>query len=78
VSVKAAALQFVLANPVVAAVIPGASKPERIVQDHAAVKEAIPAAGVRLGDPHLKVRVVHRFAAVSKEPLGVALNYILE
>jgi D-threo-aldose 1-dehydrogenase len=43
VSVKAAALQFVLANPVVAAVIPGASKPERIAEDHAAVKEAIPA-----------------------------------
>ncbi|AXF03344.1 aldo/keto reductase [Paraburkholderia hospita] len=43
VSVKAAALQFVLAHPVVAAVIPGASKPERIAEDHAAVKEAIPA-----------------------------------
>ncbi|WP_321788780.1 aldo/keto reductase [Paraburkholderia sp. J94] len=43
VSVKAAALQFVLANPVVAAVIPGASKPARIAEDHAAVKEAIPA-----------------------------------
>ena len=43
VSVKAAALQFVLANPVVAAVIPGASKPERIAEDHAAVKEAVPA-----------------------------------
>ncbi len=41
VSVKAAALQFVLANPVVAAVIPGASKPERIAEDHAAVKEVI-------------------------------------
>ena len=43
VSVKAAALQFVLANPVVAAVIPGASKPARIAEDHAAVKEVIPA-----------------------------------
>ncbi|BBU30462.1 D-threo-aldose 1-dehydrogenase [Burkholderia sp. THE68] len=43
VSVKAAALQFVLANPVVAAVIPGASKPERIAEDHAAVREVIPA-----------------------------------
>jgi D-threo-aldose 1-dehydrogenase len=42
VSVKAAALQFVLANPVVAAVIPGASKPARIAEDHAAVKEVIP------------------------------------
>ncbi|MBP0594054.1 aldo/keto reductase [Paraburkholderia sp. LEh10] len=43
VSVKAAALQFVLANPVVAAVIPGASRPERIAEDHAAVKEVLPA-----------------------------------
>jgi len=43
VSVKAAALQFSLANPAVAAVIPGASRPERIAEDHAAVKEAIPA-----------------------------------
>jgi D-threo-aldose 1-dehydrogenase len=44
VSVKAAALQFVLANPAVAAVIPGASRPERIAEDQAAVKEVIPAA----------------------------------
>jgi D-threo-aldose 1-dehydrogenase len=43
VSVKAAALQFALANPVVAAVIPGASRPERLAEDHAAVKEAVPA-----------------------------------
>jgi D-threo-aldose 1-dehydrogenase len=43
VSVKAAALQFVLANPAVAAVIPGASRPERIAEDQAAVKEVIPA-----------------------------------
>jgi D-threo-aldose 1-dehydrogenase len=43
VSVKAAALQFVLANPAVAAVIPGASRPDRIAQDQAAVKEVIPA-----------------------------------
>ena len=43
VSVKAAALQFALANPAVAAVIPGASRPERIAEDHAAVKEVIPA-----------------------------------
>ncbi|RFU48367.1 aldo/keto reductase [Paraburkholderia sp. DHOC27] len=43
VSVKAAALQFVLANPAVAAVIPGASRPERIAEDQAAAKEAIPA-----------------------------------
>lgn len=44
VSIKAAALQFVLANPAVAAVIPGASKPERIREDREAVSEVIPAA----------------------------------
>lgn len=43
VSVKSAALQFVLANPAVAAVIPGASRPERIVEDNAALKALIPA-----------------------------------
>jgi D-threo-aldose 1-dehydrogenase len=44
VSVKAAALQFALANPAVAAVIPGASRPERILEDHAALNENVPAA----------------------------------
>jgi D-threo-aldose 1-dehydrogenase len=44
VSVKAAALQFSLANPAVAAVIPGASRPERIAEDFAALSEVIPAA----------------------------------
>lgn len=44
ISVKAAALQFVLANPVVASVIPGASRPERILEDKAALAEVIPAA----------------------------------
>ncbi|MFZ6647763.1 aldo/keto reductase [Undibacterium sp. TJN25] len=43
VSIKAAALQFVLANPAVAAVIPGASKPERIAEDKLALAESIPA-----------------------------------
>lgn len=43
VSIKAAALQFSLANPAVAAVIPGASRPERIAEDAAALAEAIPA-----------------------------------
>ncbi|RFU49668.1 aldo/keto reductase [Paraburkholderia sp. DHOC27] len=43
VSIKAAALQFSLANPAVAAVIPGASRPDRIAEDQAAVKEVIPA-----------------------------------
>ena len=43
VPLKAAALQFVLANPAVRAVIPGASKPERIAEDHAALNTVIPA-----------------------------------
>jgi D-threo-aldose 1-dehydrogenase len=43
VSIKAAGLHFALANPAVAAVIPGASKPERIAEDRAALEEAIPA-----------------------------------
>jgi D-threo-aldose 1-dehydrogenase len=44
VSMKAAGLQFSLANPAVAAVIPGASRPERIAEDSAALNETIPAA----------------------------------
>ncbi|WP_242245109.1 aldo/keto reductase [Bacillus cereus group sp. BfR-BA-01330] len=44
ISIKAAALQFALANPAVAAVIPGASKPERIAEDQAELKTVIPAA----------------------------------
>ncbi|WP_439021329.1 aldo/keto reductase [Bacillus thuringiensis] len=44
ISIKAAALQFSLANPAVAAVIPGASKPERIAEDQAALKTVIPTA----------------------------------
>jgi D-threo-aldose 1-dehydrogenase len=43
VSMKAAGLQFALANPAVAAVIPGASQPGRIAEDSAALKEVIPA-----------------------------------
>ncbi|PAJ80150.1 aldo/keto reductase [Burkholderia ubonensis] len=43
VSVKAAALQFSLAHPASVAVIPGASRPERIAEDQAALKEVIPA-----------------------------------
>lgn len=42
VSMKAAGLQFSLSNPAVAAVIPGASRPERIAEDNAALKEVIP------------------------------------
>ncbi|MFJ6265790.1 aldo/keto reductase [Lysinibacillus xylanilyticus] len=44
ISIKAAALQFSMANPAVAAVIPGASKPERIAEDKAALNTVIPAA----------------------------------
>jgi D-threo-aldose 1-dehydrogenase len=43
VSMKAAGLQFALANPAVAAVIPGASRPQRIAEDIAAVNEVIAA-----------------------------------
>ncbi|CCM76816.1 aldo/keto reductase [Rhizobium mesoamericanum] len=43
VSMKAAGLQFSLGHPAVAAVIPGASKPERIAEDRAALAEMIPA-----------------------------------
>ncbi|MBO9602074.1 MAG: aldo/keto reductase [Novosphingobium sp.] len=42
VSMKAAGLQFSLANPAVAAVIPGASRPGRIAEDRAALNEKIP------------------------------------
>ncbi|MFA6155894.1 aldo/keto reductase [Mesorhizobium sp.] len=41
VSMKAAGLQFSLANPAVAAVIPGASQPSRIAEDRAALTETI-------------------------------------
>lgn len=43
ISMKAAGLQFALANPAVAAVIPGASRPDRIAEDSAALAEVIPA-----------------------------------
>jgi D-threo-aldose 1-dehydrogenase len=44
VGIKAAALQFSLAHPAVAAVIPGASRPSRVAEDAAALGEKIPAA----------------------------------
>ncbi|WP_062430917.1 aldo/keto reductase [Herbidospora daliensis] len=44
VGIKAAALQFSLAHPVAAAVIPGATRPSRIAEDVAAVDEVVPAA----------------------------------
>lgn len=43
VSMKAAGLQFALANPAVAAAIPGASRPGRIAEDRSALNEAVPA-----------------------------------
>ena len=43
ISMKAAGLQFALANPAVAAVIPGASRPDRIAEDSAALDEVVPA-----------------------------------
>ncbi|MER7874540.1 aldo/keto reductase [Streptomyces solisilvae] len=43
-SIKAAALQFALAHPATAAVIPGATRPSRIAEDVAALGETIPAA----------------------------------
>jgi D-threo-aldose 1-dehydrogenase len=42
IPIKAAALQFCLAHPAVAAVIPGASHPGRIAEDSAALKTKIP------------------------------------
>ncbi|MFE9004512.1 aldo/keto reductase [Streptomyces sp. NPDC007875] len=44
ISVKAAALQFALAHPATAAVIPGATRPSRIAEDVAALDETIPTA----------------------------------
>lgn len=44
ISIKAAALQFSLAHPAGAAVIPGATKPIRIAEDLAALDEPVPAA----------------------------------
>ena len=42
VSIKSAALQFSMAHPASAAIIPGASKPERIREDHEALNATIP------------------------------------
>ncbi|MEV8629752.1 aldo/keto reductase [Streptomyces sp. NPDC051079] len=44
VGIKAAALQFSLAHPAAAAVIPGATRPSRIAEDTAALSETVPAA----------------------------------
>lgn len=42
IPIKAAALQFSLAHPASAAVIPGASRPQRIVEDHLALNTVVP------------------------------------
>lgn len=42
IPIKSAALQFSLAHPSSAAVIPGATRPERIAEDHAAMKTVVP------------------------------------
>ena len=42
IPIKAAALHFSLAHPASAAVIPGASRPERIEEDHAAMNTVVP------------------------------------
>jgi D-threo-aldose 1-dehydrogenase len=42
VSIKAAALLFALAHPAVVSIIPGASRPERIAEDHAALNTVVP------------------------------------
>ncbi|RSS83602.1 aldo/keto reductase [Streptomyces sp. WAC06614] len=44
VTTKALALQFVLAHPLAVAVIPGASRPDRVAEDAAALHERVPAA----------------------------------
>ncbi|MFF5930979.1 aldo/keto reductase [Streptomyces hydrogenans] len=44
ISIKTAALQFSLAHPASAAVIPGATRPSRITEDTAALNETVPAA----------------------------------
>lgn len=44
VDIRAAALQFSLAHPAVAAVIPGASQPSRIAENLALAEVAIPPA----------------------------------
>ncbi|GAA0522967.1 aldo/keto reductase [Saccharopolyspora subtropica] len=44
INIKSAALQFVLAHPAVAAVIPGATRPSRIAEDLSALTEDIPPA----------------------------------
>lgn len=64
VGLKAAALQFALANPAVASVIPGASKPERIAEDQQALAQEIPTAFWR------ELREQHLVSAAAPLPAG--------
>jgi D-threo-aldose 1-dehydrogenase len=65
VSMKAAGLQFALANPAVAAVIPGASRPSRIAEDSAALAEFVP------GDFWLELREAGLVNPQAPLPRGV-------
>ncbi|MBC7740519.1 MAG: aldo/keto reductase, partial [Candidatus Saccharibacteria bacterium] len=42
VALPAAAMQFALAHPIAAAIIPGAARPEEVVQNVASLEQAIP------------------------------------
>jgi D-threo-aldose 1-dehydrogenase len=54
VPIKAAALHFVLAHPAFVSVIPGASRPERIAEDYAALNTLVPEGFWReMRDQHL-------------------------
>jgi D-threo-aldose 1-dehydrogenase len=66
VPIKAAALQFSLAHPASAAIIPGASRPERIAEDHAALHTEIP------GDFWREMRNARLVAADAPLPIDVA------
>ena len=68
ISIKAAALHFSLAHPASAAIIPGASKPERIAEDHAALKEVIP------DDFWRELRSEQLIAAEAPLPIDVQTN----
>src|SRR5262245_14105656 len=68
VPIKAAALQFCLAHPAVAAVIPGASRPERIAEDRAALAAKIP------GDFWRELRAQGLVAANAPLPIDRNLN----
>jgi D-threo-aldose 1-dehydrogenase len=59
VPIKAASLQFSLAHPAAVSVIPGASKPDRIKEDHDALKAKIP--------DDFRANLLQRFAGTGLE-----------